>query len=384
MAKKTGNDISFLHKYLNAYSPITKEYMAQKIWVEYMKKYCDQIEVDIYNNAVAIINPQAKFKVAIEAHVDEICWQVNLIDTNGLIYVKKLGGSDVTVAPSHRCLIWPRKGEPIKGVFGSNAVHLGKTAATKEEDLWVDIGVDTKFGVTNKGIDVGTLITYDAGFEVMNDRYVGRGLDNKIGGYIISQVARYIHKEKIDLPFGLYIMNCSQEESGKGGATIMAKKYNPDLAIVTDVTHDTMTPGISKKKYGDRKLGGGPVVTYGNIIHPLLRDFILDIADKGYTTYNSAGIDGKITVQRKIHATKLSGTDADVFAFANNGIPTALISTPMRYMHTSVESVDKNDVKNLIKLYLKVLTNLTPSINLLPIVLSEIEEEQEEEAVIEE
>jgi putative aminopeptidase FrvX len=180
---------------------------------------------------------------------------------------------------------------------------------------------------------------------VLNDRYfVGRALDNRVGGFMIAEVARLLKESKTKLPFGLYIVNAVQEEVGLNGATMIAHKIKPNAAIVTDVCHDTQTPMMNKITSGDLACGKGPVLSYGPAVHNNLLKIIIDAATKN-----------KIDFQRQA-ASRVTGTDA--IAFSNDGVPSALISLPLRYMHTTVESVHKDDVENVIKLILASLKNI--------------------------
>ena len=197
------------------------------------------------------------------------------------------------------------------------------------------------------GVHIGCIITFDDTFELLNEKfYVGRALDNRLGGFCIAEVARLLKKNKDKLPFGLYIVNAVQEEVGLRGAAMIADTIRPDVAIITDVTHDTHTPHLAPKKHGDVKLGEGPSVAYAPSVHTLLRDLIIDTAEAE-----------KIPFQRSA-SSRVTGTDTDAFAYANGGIPSALISIPLRYMHTTVEMAHKEDVDNVIKLIYHSIKNI--------------------------
>lgn len=348
--------INFLEKYLNTASPTGYERAGQEVWMDYLRPYVDKIEVDNYGTAYGIINPEAEFKVVIEAHADEISWYVNYITDDGLIYVIRNGGSDQMIAPSKVVNIHGEKGI-VKGVFGWPAIHtrIGqeKDVVPKIENIFIDCGARTKQEVLDMGIDVGCMITYPDEFFMMNDRYfVCRALDNRIGGFMIAEVARLIKENAKQLPFGLYIVNSVQEEVGLYGADMIADTIKPNIAIVTDVTHDTTTPMIDKKKEGDQKCGGGPVVFFAPSVHHNIRELIVQTAK-----------DKEIPFQRAA-SSRVTGTDTDVFAHSNGGVPSALISLPLRYMHTTVEMVDKEDVQNVIQLIYETLLNISPDMKL--------------------
>jgi putative aminopeptidase FrvX len=333
--------IKFLEKYINNASPTGFEWEGQKLWLEYIKPYIDEHYVDNYGTAVGIINPKAPYKVVIEAHADEISWFVNYISADGLIYVLRNGGSDHQIAPSKRVNIHTKKGT-VKAVFGWPAIHTrepGKEENPSTKNIFLDCGCTSKEEVEKLGIHVGCVITYEDEFMILNDRYyVGRALDNRAGGFMIAEVARLLHENKKKLPFGLYIVNSVQEEIGLRGAEMIAHKIKPNVAIVTDVTHDTSTPMINKQVHGEISCGKGPVVSYAPAVQTVLNDLLIDTADKN-----------KIPFQRNA-SSRSTGTDTDAFAYSNDGVVSALISVPLRYMHTTVEMVHKDDVENVIRL----------------------------------
>jgi len=215
------------------------------------------------------------------------------------------------------------------------------------DNIFLDCGAVTKEEVEAMGIHVGCVVTYEDKFMILNDRYfVGRALDNRAGGFVISQVARLLKENNIKLPFGLYIVNSVQEEVGLRGAEMMVQNIKPNVAIVTDVCHDTQTPMINKIEQGDNTAGKGPVLTYGPAVHNNLLKLIIDTANKK-----------KIPFQRAA-ASRATGTDTDAFAYATGGVPSALISFSLRYMHTTVEMIHKQDVENVIKLIYESLQQI--------------------------
>lgn len=343
------SSIDFLEKYLNNASPTGYEAEGQKIWMQYLKPYVDTFITDTYGSAVAVINPDAKYKVVIEGHADEISWYVNYITDNGLIYVIRNGGSDHQIAPSKRVNIHTKNGI-VKGVFGWPAIHTrgrGKEEAARLDNIFIDCGCSTKEEVEKLGVHVGCVITYPDEFMILNnDKFVCRAIDNRMGGFMIAEVARLLHENKKKLPFGLYITNSVQEEIGLRGAEMITHTIKPNVAIVTDVCHDTTTPMIEKKIEGDLKMGNGPVIAYAPAVQNKLRDLIVNTAEAK-----------KIPFQR--HASsRMTGTDTDAFAYSNGGVASALISLPLRYMHTTVEMVHRDDVENVIKLIYESLLNI--------------------------
>lgn len=351
MAKSILNKQSkeFLKKYLNNASPTGFEVEGQKLWLKYIKPYIDDYKVDNYGSVVGIINPKAKYKVVIEAHADEISWFVHYITNDGFIYVRRNGGSDHQIAPSKRVNIHTEKGI-VQAVFGWPAIHTrhgGKEESPSLKNICLDVGAKDKEEVLSMGVQVGDVITYQDEFTMLNDRwYVGRALDNRIGGFMIAEVARLLHKNKVELPFGLYIVNAVQEEVGLKGAQMITDSIKPNVAIVTDVCHDTNTPKIDKIVQGDIKGGAGPCLTTGPAVQNNLLKLIKTTAKGKKIPFQTAA------------ASRATGTDTDAFAYSNGGVPSALISLPLRYMHTTVESAHKDDVENVIKLIYEVLLKI--------------------------
>ena len=350
MAIITKDSVEFLVRYLNNASPTGYESGGQKLWLEYLKPYLDDWHLDVYGTAYGVINPKAEYKVVIEGHADEISWYVNYITDKGFIHVIRNGGSDQMIAPGKRVDIHTKKGI-VRGIFGWPAIHLrtekDKVSSSQVENLFVDIGAKDKNEVEKMGVHIGCVMTYTDGFEIMNKNYfIGRALDNRLGGFCIAEVARLIRQKKVKLPFGLYIVNSVQEEVGLRGASMIAETVAPNVAICTDVTHDTHTPLLKAQDHGDIRLGLGPTVTYAPAVHNLLLDMIIDTAEKQ-----------KIPFQRSA-SSRVTGTDTDAFAYARGGIPSALISIPLRYMHTTVEMAHRNDVEHVIQLIFESLKRI--------------------------
>ena len=359
-SKSILNDQSyrFLETYINNASPTGFESSGQKLWLEYLKPYVDTQFTDPYGTAVGVINPDAPFKVVIEAHADEISWFVNYVSPEGLIYLKRNGGVDHQIAPSMRVNIHGKKGI-VKAVFGWPAIHTrmnntdAKETQPKVDNLFLDCGARNKKEVEALGIHIGAVATYEEGYEeIAYDYLIGRAFDNRIGGFMIAEVARLLQAHKKKLPFALYIVNAVQEEIGLRGAEMIARRIKPDMAIITDVTHDTTTPMINKMIQGECSCGKGPSLTYGPAVHNKLLDIVQHTAEKN-----------KIPVQFNT-VSRSTGTDTDAFAYANDGCPSVLISIPLRYMHTTVEMLHKDDIENTIKLIYQTLLALSPKTKL--------------------
>ena len=345
--------MDFFRNYINTPSPVGFEYTGQRLWIDYIQPFVDKIFTDPYGTAVGVINPDHPFKVVIEAHVDEISWFVNYITSEGLIYLKRNGGVDHQIAPGQRVFIHGKKG-PVKAVFGWPAIHTRISSQDKEpvakvENLFLDCGARNKKEIEDLGIHVGAVITYQDGFdELAYDYYIGRAFDNRIGGFMIAEVARMVRENRNKLPFGLYVVNAVQEEIGLRGAEMIARRIKPNVAIITDVTHDTSTPMISKAIEGETSCGKGPSLSYGPAVHNKLLQLVEDVAAKN-----------NIPVQLRA-VSRSTGTDTDSFAYANDGCPSVLISIPLRYMHTTVEMLHRSDIEQTIQLMYRTLLNITP------------------------
>ena len=342
----------FLYEYLNNVAPTGYEASGQKIWLDYIRPFIDDHFADSYGTAVGVINPKSDYRVVIEAHADEISWFINYINKDGYIYVIRNGGSDYQIAPSMRAKIHTDQGV-YPAIFGWPAILVRDPKADLKMDvdtIVLDCGCASDGEVKSLGIHVGSVVTFDEDLMELNRKFlVGRALDNRIGGFMIAEVTRRIKESKLRLSYGLYITNSVQEEVGLRGAEMIARRINPDLAIITDVTHDTQSPHYNKIKQGDLKCGSGPVLTYAPAVHNNVLKMIKQVADKNKIPYQLAA------------SSRATGTDTDAFAYSNAGVPSALISLPLKYMHTTVETVQLNDIENIIRLILAFLKQLHKS-----------------------
>ena len=344
---------SFLETLIITPSPTGYESPGQKVWKEYLSGFADKVESDSYGSALARIQTNNDVAtVMIEAHADEIGMVVQHISDDGFVTLNKLGGSDSTIARGKKVYIYNKRGR-VTGVVGNTAIHLqesknggGKQPAWK--DIFVDIGVSSKEEALEM-VQIGDPVTYTDEIEFLNDEIItGRALDNRIGGFVIAEVMRNLKKRKKELKVNVLALNSVQEEVGGFGARMMSYRHMPDSAIVTDVTHATDTPGINNKEHGTVKLGGGPSVQHGGANHPALVALIEKVAEKK-----------KINVQHEATSVR-TGTDTDSIFFQRTGIPSALISLPLRYMHSPVETASLQDLKALIELMTETVLAMEP------------------------
>ncbi|MBV6479977.1 MAG: putative aminopeptidase YsdC [Ignavibacteria bacterium] len=338
----------FLEKYLNNASPTGNETRGQEIWLEYITPYIDNYITDIYGTVAGALNPDKDYKVVIEAHADEISWVVNYITEDGYIYVIRNGGMDHQIAPSKRVNIHTKKGI-VKAVIGWPSIGVREKDNNQPslKNIVLDCGCKTRKETESLGVNIGCKVTYTEELMMLNNTYfTGRALDNRIGGFIIAEVLRMLKEKKAKLNYALYAVNAVQEEIGLKGAEMISRRLKPDVAIITDATHDTQSPHYDKKFTGDISCGKGPVITSSPPVQNNLREMLINTARKK-----------KIPFQLK--ATPFfTNTDTEAFAYSNEGVASALISFPLKYMHTTVECVHKDDIENSIKLIYEFLISL--------------------------
>jgi len=336
---------SFLFDLLQTPSPTGFELAGQRKWAGYVRQFAHRVENDAYGSAWASIDGDhaTPRKIMFEAHADEIGFIVKHITKEGFLRVDRIGGSDIATARGRRLDILGEKGS-VRGVIGNTAIHLRRDQLAEEKaplthDLYVDVGASTAEEVGGMGIRVGHPAVYTDAVEQLGPRHIlGRALDNRIGGFILSQVVAALSRRPERLVSSVYAVNAVQEEIGGHGARMIAHRLMPDVCIVLDVTHATDTPGIEHSKHGEVKLGGGPSITHGTCNHPLVVQRLIDVAKAR-----------NIPIQHE-SSSRYSGTDTDVIFTTREGIPSALISLPLRYMHSVVEMADLEDVERVVNL----------------------------------
>lgn len=343
----------FVEQLLITPSPTGFEAAGQEVWVNYIKEFADEIQTDAYGSAAAKLYTNFDvITVMLEAHADEIGMIVRHISEDGFIHVGKLGGSDPTIARAKRVSIHNKRGV-VSGVVGNTAIHLqdkrnGKGKQPTWKDIYIDIGASSREQALEL-VQVGDPITFSDDYDYLNDDIIsGRALDNRIGGFIIAQVLKNLSENREELDVNVVALNSVQEEVGGYGARMMSYRLDPDMAFVTDVTHATDTPGINNAQHGLVKLRKGPVVQHGGANHPNVVSFIEDVAD-----------DIEMDIQHDSVSVR-SGTDTDSIFYQKTGIPSALISLPLRYMHSPIETASVQDINNLIEYMTESVLALQP------------------------
>lgn len=344
-------DKEFLFHLLETPSPSGFEMPGQQVWADHLKPYAE-VTCDAYGSTWATLPGKSERIVMLEAHADEIGYIVKHVDEKGFLRIDRIGGSDAATARGRRLTFFGDKGE-VTGIIGNTAIHLrrdelGSEKAPLVHDLWVDVGASSAAEVAELGLRVGHPAVYQDGpLEMGNNRIIGRAIDNRIGGYIIAQVLKKIAAGKKKPAFTLVCLNAVQEEIGGNGAMMATYRLRPDVCICLDVTHATDTPGIDPVKFGHVKLAHGPSISHGTANHPIVVKRLIEVAAKG-----------KTPVQHEA-SSRFTGTDTDKIFHTAEGIPSALVSLPLRCMHSVVETAHMDDVNHIIEL----LTNFVLSLD---------------------
>jgi putative aminopeptidase FrvX len=346
---------SFLFDLLQTPSPTGFELAGQRKWAAYLRQFAHHVDNDAYGSAWATLDGSSPTprKIMFEAHADEIGFIVKHITKEGFLRVDRIGGSDVATARGRRLNILTESGS-VRGIIGNTAIHLRRDQLAEEKaplphDLYVDVGASTPEEVAALGIRVGHPAVYTDAVEQLGTKHIiGRALDNRVGGFILSQVIANLSRLASPLPSTVYAVNAIQEEIGGNGARMIAHRLMPHVCIVLDVTHATDTPGIEHAKFGEIKLGAGPSITHGTCNHPLVVERLIQVAASK-----------SIPVQHE-SSSRYSGTDTDVIFTTREGIPSALVSLPLRYMHSVVEMADLEDIERVIALLTAFAESVQP------------------------
>jgi endoglucanase len=323
----------FLERLLTTPSPSGFEADVQRVWVEYVSEFADEVRTDEYGNAVAVVEGGDP-AVAFTGHADEIGMMVNSVDDDGFVHLSRVGGTDRTVTKGQHVEIHTDDGV-VRGVVGQTAIHLRDTEEDEIEDVaeqHVDIGAESE-AEARELVDVGDPITFDTPVrELQGTRMAARGMDNRVGIWVAAEAARRAAESDTDAT--VYAVSTVQEELGKQGAKMVGFDLPVDAAVAVDVTHAVDSPdlGSEEDEHGEIELGGGPVVARGSSNHPEV-----------VRAVREAGADADLPVQLQASG-RSTGTDADAFYTSQGGIPSLNVGLPNRYMHTPVEVIDTEDL----------------------------------------
>lgn len=344
----------FLENLIKCPSPSGDEIAIQHLWLNELKPYAHKLETDMAGNAIAILNPEAPFKVLLAGHCDEIAFMVNHIDDKGFLSVVQAGGISPKLALGSRVRVMGQ--QVVKGVVAVPPQHKGGASdEVKIEDVTIDIGAKSKEEAAAL-IAIGDYVIYDVDYDyLLNETFTGRGLDNRTGAFIIAEVIKALCKETLNV--GVYAVSTVNEETNMGGAHFAAANIVPNMAIACDVTFATDGVGSNPKKDGDVKLGGGPVISKGSQINTKINTLFQEVAKN-----HNLPLQVELTPRS-------TGTDADKMRFTGKGVAVALISLPLRYMHSPNEVVSLVDIQTEIDLLVNMIKDLKGTEELKPLVI---------------
>jgi endoglucanase len=376
---------AFLHTLLDSPGPSGFETAPARLWRKEAGSFADEVRGDVHGNSYASLlagkerarsgraagrapttNDQrpATPTIMFAGHIDEIGLMVVHVDDDGFLTFDAIGGWDSQVFVGQRVTILGRKG-PVPGVIGKKAIHLmdkeDRDKVSKADDLWIDIGA-RKRAEAEKLVRVG-----DAGVltsrveELPNGRIVSRALDNRVGAYVVLEALRLLAQGKSRAarhspPVTVTAVATTQEEIGYtgGGARTSATELGATVAIAVDVTHATDYPGVEKRKHGDFRLGGGPVLSRGSAVNPVVFEMLVAAAEREKIPYAVEA------------APRSTNTDADNIFTAHRGVATGLVSVPLRYMHSPNEMVALEDLDRAARLLAAFARSVGPGTSFVP------------------
>lgn len=347
----------FLRRLLDSPGPSGFETGPGRVWREEAQAIADAVRTDVSGNCIASINPDVAPRIMFAGHIDEIGIMIVHVDDDGFLYFSTIGGWDSQVLVGQRVEIMGKAGL-AHGVIGKKAIHLMATEeqekVSKVTDLWIDIGAKNKKDAL-KRVRVGDpAVLAGRAVELPNGRLASRSIDNRIGAFVILEALRLLRRPKPKV--AVHAVATVREEIAwtGGGARTSATGLAPTVAVVVDVTHATDHPSVEKKEHGDVRLGGGPVLSRGSSINPIVFDMLVETAEREQIPYGLSA------------APRDTGTDADAIHSSLQGIPTGLISIPNRYMHTPNELVDMRDLERAAKLLAAFARRVTASTDFTP------------------
>jgi endoglucanase len=346
--------IQFLKRLLSTPGPSGDETAAARVWRDEAQAFADEVRTDIRGNTFALLKGDLP-RVLLAGHIDEIGLMVTHIDSDGFLWFAPVGGWDAQVLIGQRVRLLGRQGEVI-GVIGKKAIHLMKSdereRASRIEDLWIDIGAKNRDEALAQ-VRVGTVGVIDAPvYEFPNGRIVSRSIDNRIGAFTVLEALRALAHERPAATVAA--VATVQEEITFAGARTSAFAFDPQVAIVVDVTHATDHPEANKRQAGEIKLGGGPVISRGSAGSPVVFEMLVSLAEREGIPY---------VVEASPRAT---GTDADAIHLSRGGVATGIISIPNRYMHSPNEMIALEDVDHAVRLIAAFVRALSAETDFVP------------------
>ena len=345
----------FLQHLIDAPSPSGYEQAVRRVWRETVSTFADDVRGDVHGNVIASRNPGGSPRLMFAGHCDELGLQINYISDKGYLYFNTIGGHDPSLISGRRVIIHTQDG-PVRGVTGRRAVHLTprgeRGEAQKVEDIWIDIGASDK-AEAEALVRVGDAVTYELGMQPLrNGLAVARAFDNKIGAWVVAEALRRIDAAACKAE--VVSVATVQEELGLRGATTSTFGIDPLVGVAVDVTHATDHPNVNKVTAGDISLDGGPVITRGANVNPVVERLLMESAEAlGMTVQVEAEPRG-------------TGTDANAMQLSRAGVATGLVSVPLRYMHTPSEIISLDVADQTADLLAAFAQRLTPEMDFTP------------------
>jgi endoglucanase len=347
--------LDFFKKILETPSPSGYERPVQDLVRRYVADFADKVTTDLHGNVIAVKNPDAKLRVMLAGHCDQIGMLVQHIDAEGFLYVNTIGGWDPQQLVGQRMTVWAASG-PVPGAISRKAIHLltedERKQVVKLKDMWLDIGAKDK--AEAEGIvSIGDPVTLQLGFQPMRNNFANSpAMDDKAGLWVCMEALRRASAKKLNC--ALYAVSTVQEEIGLRGAQTSAYGINPHVGIAVDVTHATDCPTVDKKQEGEVALGKGPVIYRGPNMNPAVVARLVDVAKSHEIPYQLAA-SGRAT-----------GTDANAIQISRAGVAAGLVSIPNRYMHSAVEMISLDDIDRAADLLANFAVALTGSDDFTP------------------
>jgi endoglucanase len=346
----------FLEALLATSTPSGFESEGQKLWKARTARFADSVRVDVHGNVIAGLNEEAPTRVMLAGHCDEIGLMVTHIDDQGYVYFAAIGGVDPAVLPGARVKFLGPKG--LQGVIGRKPIHLMESSEKEKsvdiKHLWIDIGARNRKDA-EKHVSVGTPACVVSGYvPLLNGMVASRAWDDKAGAFVVSEALRLVSEARSRLKVAVYAVATVQEEVGCRGAVTSGYGIEPTAAIAVDVGFATDSPGVEKKQVGDVRLGRGPILHRGPGINIPLGDLLAKTASRM-----------KMKVQWAAEP-RHTGTDADVLQISRSGVATAVVSVPLRYMHTPVELCSPSDLESASRLIARTLLSVSARVDFTP------------------
>jgi endoglucanase len=353
----TPESLAFLKSLLDTPGPSSFEAAPARAWRQEAQAFADEVRADVGGNSYAMVNPGGRPRVMLAGHIDEIGVMVTHIDDDGFLSFDTIGGWDHQVFVGQRVRLLGREG-PVTGVVGKKAIHImdkdDREKVSKVEDLWIDVGASGR-AEAERQLRIGDPGVLAAGvLEFPNGRLVSRSIDNRIGAFVVLEAVRLLASEQPAAAVCAVATTREEIAATGGGARSSAVALEPDVAIVVDVTHATDYPGVDKRRHGDYRLAGGPVLSRGASVSDIVFELLAATAGAEQIPYSIEA------------ASRDTHTDAEAIFNAHRGVATALVSVPNRYMHSPNEMVALDDLDRTARLLAAFARRLTPDTDFIP------------------